>query len=64
MILATQSPTLVSHFELRQIRPVEYHGGASRVLDLAPEEYEHWLEDFTTGELMEKNVLGGGPSHE
>jgi predicted ATPase len=64
VILATQSPTLVSHFELRQIRPVEYHGGASRVLDLAPEEYEHWLEDFTTGELMEKNVLGGGPSHE
>jgi hypothetical protein len=33
------------------------------VLELASAEYEHWLEDFSTGELMEKNVLGGGPVH-
>lgn len=63
VILATQSPALVSHFELSKIRPIEYRRGASRILQLVPEEYNQWLDDFSTGELFEKNVLGGGPTH-
>ena len=49
VIMATQSPTLVSHFPLEQIRPIEYRDGRSTFLELNAAEYESWLEDYTTG---------------
>lgn len=61
VILATQSETLVNHFEVEEITPVSTVGGKSRFLHLSPEDYTQWLEDYTLGELWEKNVLGGGP---
>jgi len=64
VVLATQSETFVNHFDLSQIRPIECRRGASAVLPLAAEEFAEWLEDYTTGELWEKNVFGGGPRYE
>lgn len=64
VILATQSVRFVDYFELGEIRPIEHRSGVSRVLDLNPDEFSEWLEDYSTGELWEKNVFGGGPKHE
>lgn len=63
VIVATQSPTLVNHFSLAEIRPIEFRDGRSVILDLQAEEYVSWLEDYTTGELWQKDVFGGGPRH-
>jgi predicted ATPase len=63
VILATQSPTLVNHFTLDQIRPIEFRNGCSVFLDMNADDYASWLEDYTTGELWQKNVLGRNPRH-
>jgi len=61
VILATQSETLVNHFEVDDIRPVSTANGSSRFLHLSLADYAQWLEDYTLGELWEKNVFAGGP---
>ena len=63
VILATQSPTLVNHFSLEKVRPLEFRDGRSVFLELKASEYESWLEDYSTGELWQKDVFGGGPRH-
>ena len=63
ILVATQSPLLVDHFSLEQIRPIEHRHGRSVILDLDPEAYGQWLEEYSTGELWEKNIIGGGPSN-
>jgi predicted ATPase len=63
VVLATQSPTLVNHFPLEQIQPVEFRGDESLFLDFRPDDFKDWLEDYTTGELWQKDVFGGGPRH-
>lgn len=64
VILATQSVRFVDYFDLADIRPIEHRNGVSRFLDLDPDRFSEWLEDYSTGELWEKNVFGGGPEHE
>jgi predicted ATPase len=64
VIVATQSVRFVDYFELSDIRPIEHRGGVSQVLDLRADEFSEWLEDYSTGELWEKNVFGGGPRYE
>ena len=60
ILLATQSETLVNHFDLEQIRPMAHTEGGSRFLDLEPSDFSEWLEEYSTGELWEKNIFGGG----
>ncbi len=64
VILATQSETLVNHFDLEQIRPITHSKGTSQFLDLDPANFKDWLEDYSTGELWEKNVIGAGPRYD
>ena len=64
VVLATQSPTFVNYFDISQIRPIENVDGASRCLQLNPEDYTEWLERYTTGELWEKDVFGGSGGYE
>lgn len=63
VLVATQSPQLVNYFDLSQIRPIEHRGGRSVILELDPDAYSEWLEEYSTGELWEKNVIGGGPTY-
>ena len=60
ILVATQSPQLVNYFDLSQIRPIEHRGGRSIILELDPDAYKDWLEEYSTGELWEKNIIGGG----
>ena len=62
VIVATQSPLLVDAFDLSEIVVVELRDGQTQFKRLDPDAYRVWLDDnFTTGELWQKNLLGGRP---
>ena len=62
IIVATQSPLLVDTFDLNEIIVLELQDGETQLRRLHPEDYARWLdESFTTGELWQKNLLGGRP---
>ena len=62
VILATQSPLLVDAFGLDEIFVLDLQDGRTEVRKLPPEDYQEWLDDnFSSGELWQKNLLGGRP---
>jgi predicted ATPase len=61
VILATQSASLVDHFDPQDVIVCEMADGTSRFRRPTEEEFEAWLEDYTLGEVWRKNLLGGQP---
>jgi predicted ATPase len=61
VIVATQSPQLLDHFEPADVLVAERENGATVFKRLENEDYTHWLEDYSLGQLWEKNELGGRP---
>lgn len=61
IIVATQSPVLLDHFEAEQVVVAERHNGATSIRQLNGQELASWLEDYTLSQLYDKNVLGGRP---
>ena len=62
VIAATQSPLLVDVFGLEEIVVLEAKDGRTNFRRLAANDYLHWLdEDFSPGELWQKNLIGGRP---
>ena len=61
VIVATQSPLLVDAFDLSEIFVLELEDGQTKVRKHCKSEYQHWLEEYSTGELWQKNLLGGRP---
>src|SRR5262249_5613801 len=61
VIVATQSPSFVDHFEAGEIVVTESVGGQTRFHRLDAEPLKDWLEDYTVSQLWERNVIGGGP---
>ncbi|MXX38732.1 MAG: AAA family ATPase [Gemmatimonadetes bacterium] len=62
VIVATQSPLLVDEFGLDEIFVLELQDGRTEFRKLSPDDYQVWLDDnFTSGELWQKNLLGGRP---
>ena len=61
VVVATQSPMLVDAFDLSEIITLNLKDGRTEPRKLNPDEYREWLDDFTTGELWQKNLLGGQP---
>lgn len=64
VILATQSPFLVDHFEPEDVIVADRVEGRSEFKRLSVEELGDWLEDYSLGALWLKNELGGRPAHE
>jgi predicted ATPase len=62
VVLATQSVSLINQFEPEQILVVDRVEGISTVHRLDAAAIEHWLEEYSLGDLWEKNVLGGRPA--
>lgn len=62
VILATQSMTLVDYFEPEQVIVVDRIGRESKFRRLDSEPLKLWLDEYSLGELWEKNVLGGRPA--
>ncbi len=65
LIVSTQSAPLLNAFEPDQIVVIDREEGASRFRRLKADDLAAWLaEDYTLGDLWQKNVYGGGPVHE
>ena len=64
VIISTQSPPLVDYFNPEDIVVVAREKGASVFKRLDKIELEHWLEEYSLGDLWRKNVIAGGPVHE
>jgi predicted ATPase len=62
VILATQSVTLVNQFSPEEVIVVDRVDGASVLRRLSSEEITLWLEEYSLGDLWEKNLLGGRPA--
>jgi predicted ATPase len=74
VMVSTQSATLVSQLEPEDVIVVEREkeGGQGRISSPRYETVfkrldgaglENWLEDYSLGDLFERNLLGGRPSH-
>lgn len=61
VVLATQSVTLLNHFSPKDVIVAENDGLQTTFQRLDEEKLKVWLDDFSIGELWEKNVLGGRP---
>ena len=59
IILATQSVELLDHFEAEDVIVVDRSDKGSEFKRLDTEQLGTWLEDYTLGELWNKNVFGG-----
>lgn len=64
VIISTQSPTLLDYFEPEEVVVVNRDKGRSTFKRLDTESLKEWLEDYSVGELWQKNVVQGGPTSE
>ncbi len=64
LIVSTQSPSLVDYFEPNDIVVVNRKKGASEFKRLIKDHLSSWLEDYSLGDLWQKNIVTGGPAHE
>ena len=62
VVLATQSMTLVDYFDPEDIIVVDRVGRQSTFRRLKANRLSTWLDEYSLGELWEKNVIGGRPS--
>lgn len=64
LIVSTQSAALLNYFDPQEVIIVDREEGASRFRRLDTVSLASWLEEFSIGELWQKNVIDGGPVHE
>ena len=64
IVVATQSPGLLDHFEPEDVLTADRVGGETRLNRLEAEPLREWLEDYSLGQLWEKNHFGGRPARE
>ncbi|MEZ5635960.1 MAG: AAA family ATPase [Burkholderiaceae bacterium] len=64
VILSTQSPMLLDHFDPADVLVADRVDGGTTLSRLDVEKLEIWLEDYSLGQLWEKNELGGRPTSE
>jgi predicted ATPase len=62
IVIATQSVPLLNEFHAGDVVVVERDARKSTFERLQPEKLKEWLDEYSLGELWEKNVLGGGPA--
>lgn len=61
IIISTQSVPLVNEFDIEDLVIVEREDGGSVFKRHEQEAFKLWLEEYSVGELWEKNILGGRP---
>jgi predicted ATPase len=64
VIIATQSPAFIDNFSIEDIIIVNRKDGASTFERLKEEDFNVWLEDYSVGELWQKNIISAEASHE
>ena len=61
VLVATQSPTFLDQFAPEEVVVAESKDNASQYRRVSPGELADWLQQYSLGELWQKNVIGGGP---
>ena len=61
IVVSTQSVSLVNEFSIDDLIVVEREHEATVFKRKSEKDFEAWLEDYSVGELWEKNILGGRP---
>ena len=61
ILVSTQSPTLLSRFAPENVLIVEQVEGNSKFRRISRDELGTWLDEYSLGQLWEKNMLGGRP---
>ena len=61
VIVATQSPLLVDAFGVGEVFVLDLDGGRTKLRIPPPDQLQTWLNEFSVGELWQKNLLGGRP---
>ncbi len=64
IIASTQSPLLLDHFDPEDVLVATRVNSATTLTRLDAEPLKGWLEDYSLGQLWEKNELGGRPISE
>jgi predicted ATPase len=64
IIASTQSPLLLDHFDPQDVLMANRVNSATSLTRIDPAPLAVWLEDYSLGQLWEKNELGGRPSAE
>ena len=64
VILSTQSSLLLDHFNPEDVLVADRVGGGTQLTRLDSKKLASWLEDYSLGQLWEKNELGGRPGRE
>ncbi len=64
IILATQSSLLLDHFSPEDVLIADRKNGQTELTRLKSEELQDWLDDYSLGQLWEKNEFGGRPASE
>ena len=61
VILSTQSALLLDHFDPSDVLVADQVESGTVLTRLDPNKLEDWLEDYSLGQLWEKNEIGGRP---
>lgn len=61
VIVSTQSPLLLDNFKPEDVLVADLIDDATQLRRLESDKLEHWLKDYSLGQLWEKNELGGRP---
>ncbi|MBC8403836.1 MAG: AAA family ATPase [Planctomycetes bacterium] len=64
VIAATQSPLLLDHFQPDEVLVANRSQGKTSISRLDEDSLHAWLEDYSLGELWQKNSFGGKPGVE
>lgn len=64
IIVSTQSPGLLAHFQPEDVIVVNREQGHSTFARLDADGLRKWLNDYSIAQLYEMDVLRAGPSHE
>jgi predicted ATPase len=61
VIVSTQSSLLLDHFDPEDVLVADRVAGGTKLSRLSSTELAKWLEEYSLGQLWEKNELGGRP---
>ncbi|MSQ14633.1 MAG: chromosome segregation protein SMC [Dehalococcoidia bacterium] len=64
VVLSTQSPFLLDHFQPEDVLVADRVNGGTQLTRLNSADLKTWLQDYSLGELWEKNEIGGRPTTE
>jgi predicted ATPase len=61
ILISTQSSSFLDNFDPEDVIAVDREDRESQFQRLSSSELEAWLDEYSLGEVWEKNIIGGGP---